>query len=113
VASVAKQFTAAVVSGLVVDGAISLSSPVRPLLPELPASWDPVEVGHLVAHTAGLAVRDVDEQQELAATVQERITALAAASPVDVPGQVHLYSNRHAPRPRPAVTRAHHGAPLD
>ena len=89
----AKQFTAAVVAGLVVDGAISLSSPVRPLLPELPASWDPVEIGHLVAHTAGLAVRAVDEQQELAATVQERITAIAGTSPVDAPGQVHRYSN--------------------
>ena len=93
VASVAKQFTAAVVAGLVVDGAISLSSPVRPLLPELPASWDPVEIGHLVAHTAGLAVRAVDEQQELAATVQERITAIAGTSPVDGPGQVHRDSN--------------------
>lgn len=93
VASVAKQFTAAVVAGLVMDGAISLLSPVRTLLPELPASWDLVEVGHLVTHTAGLAVRDVDEREELAATVQERITALAATSPGDGPGQVHRYSN--------------------
>ena len=54
VASIAKQFTAAAVAVLALDGKLTLDDSVRRWLPELSPAWEPVRVGHLVAHTGGL-----------------------------------------------------------
>jgi CubicO group peptidase (beta-lactamase class C family) len=52
--SVAKQFTAAAIMLLVLEGRLSLDDEVRTHVPELPAYPTPVTVRHLVHHTSGL-----------------------------------------------------------
>lgn len=52
--SVAKQFTAAAVILLVLDGKISLDDDVRTYIPELPDYGTPITIRHLLNHTSGL-----------------------------------------------------------
>ena len=52
--SVAKQFTAAAVVLLALDGKLSLEDPVKKYIPELPDYDKPITIRHLLNHTAGL-----------------------------------------------------------
>ncbi|MXW00552.1 MAG: serine hydrolase [Holophagales bacterium] len=52
--SVSKQFTAAAIVLLALDGKLSLDDPVREYLPELPDFGAPVTIRHLLTHTSGL-----------------------------------------------------------
>ncbi|MFN2501672.1 MAG: serine hydrolase domain-containing protein [Pyrinomonadaceae bacterium] len=52
--SVAKQFTAAAVVLLSLDGKLSLDDPVRKYIPELPEYEKPITIRHILTHTAGL-----------------------------------------------------------
>src|SRR5215218_2467344 len=52
--SVAKQFTAASVVLLALDGKLSLDDPVRKYIPELPDYGKPLTIRHILTHTAGL-----------------------------------------------------------
>lgn len=52
--SVSKQFTAAAVMLLVLDGRISLDDDVRKYVPELPDYGTPVRIRHMLNHTSGL-----------------------------------------------------------
>lgn len=52
--SVSKQFTAAAVLQLALDGRLDLDADVRTWFPELPAYERPVTVRHLLTHTSGL-----------------------------------------------------------
>jgi CubicO group peptidase (beta-lactamase class C family) len=52
--SVSKQFTAAAVLLLVVDGKIQLDDRVRTYIPELPDYGMPLTVRHMLTHTSGL-----------------------------------------------------------
>jgi CubicO group peptidase (beta-lactamase class C family) len=52
--SVSKQFTAAAVLLLALDGKVDLDADVRRWIPELPAYDAPVTVRHLLTHTSGL-----------------------------------------------------------
>jgi CubicO group peptidase (beta-lactamase class C family) len=52
--SVAKQFTAAAVVLLALDGKLSLDDPVRKYIPELPDYGTPLTIRHILTHTAGL-----------------------------------------------------------
>lgn len=54
VASVTKQFVAASLSMLELDGRLSFEDDVRQYLPELPVYEDPVTLHHMVYHTSGL-----------------------------------------------------------
>lgn len=97
-ASIAKQFTAACVADLVLDGRLGLDAPVRELLPELPVALSPIEVRHLLAHTSGLppsnaldAMAGFDSRS--VATNADRVAALSGVELEDRPGQVHRYSN--------------------
>lgn len=54
-ASLTKQFTAKAVALLIEDRDLSLDASIRSVLPELPAWGDEVRIGHLLAHTGGLA----------------------------------------------------------
>lgn len=56
-ASTSKQFTAASIALLVLDGKLNLEDDVRQYIPELPDFGTPIKVKHLVYHTSGL--RDV------------------------------------------------------
>ncbi|MBM3789234.1 MAG: beta-lactamase family protein, partial [Acidobacteria bacterium] len=52
--SVAKQFTAAAVALLALDGKLSLDDPVRKYVPELPDFGSPILIRHFLNHTSGL-----------------------------------------------------------
>lgn len=52
--SVAKQFTAAAVVLLALEGKLSLDDDIRRYIPELPAYPTPVTIRHLLNHTSGL-----------------------------------------------------------
>ena len=52
--SVSKQFTAAAVNLLVIDGVVSLDDDVRRWVPELPDYGSPITLHHLMTHTSGL-----------------------------------------------------------
>ena len=52
--SVAKQFTAAALVLLQLDGRLSLDDPVRKYIPELPDYGAPLTIRHMLNHTAGL-----------------------------------------------------------
>ena len=52
--SVAKQFTAAAVVLLSLDGKLSIDDPVRKYIPELPDYGKPLTIRHILTHTAGL-----------------------------------------------------------
>ena len=52
--SVAKQFTAAAVVLLALDGKLSLDDPVRKYVPELPDFGTPILIRHFLNHTSGL-----------------------------------------------------------
>jgi CubicO group peptidase (beta-lactamase class C family) len=52
--SVSKQFTAAAIILLALDGALSLDDDVRRYVPELPDYGDPITIRHLLNHTSGL-----------------------------------------------------------
>ena len=52
--SVAKQFTAAAITLLALDGKLSLDDDVRRYLPEVPRFEAPITIRHLLNHTSGL-----------------------------------------------------------
>lgn len=52
--SVAKQFTAAAVVLLALEGKLNLDDPVRKYIPELPEYERPITIRHLLTHTSGL-----------------------------------------------------------
>ena len=99
VGSIAKQFTAACVHLLALDGKLSLDDDVRKHFPELPKYDRPITVRHLLHHTSGL--RDYltllslsgrslvnDYPESLVLDVISRQKGLNFA-----PGDEHLYSN--------------------
>lgn len=99
VASLSKQFTAASIALLVLDGRLSLEDDIHTYLPELPALGKPILVRHLLDHTSGL--RDYHELLGL--------TGWHATDPLDnaavmglltrqrelnfAPGSEHVYCN--------------------
>src|SRR5687767_16009806 len=52
--SVAKQFTAAAIVILSLEGKLNLDDPVRKYVPELPDYGAPLTIRHMLNHTAGL-----------------------------------------------------------
>jgi CubicO group peptidase (beta-lactamase class C family) len=98
--SVAKQFTAAAIVLLSLDGKLSLDDPVRKYVPELPDFGTPILIRHLLTHTSGLrsqwpmltmagrppteAVHTVDEILELVSGYKELNFK---------PGDEYLYNN--------------------
>ncbi len=98
--SVAKQFTAAAIVLLALDGKLSLDDPVRKYVPELPDFGTPILIRHFLNHTSGLrsqwpmltlagrpptrAVHTVDEILELVSGYKELNFK---------PGDEYLYNN--------------------
>ncbi len=98
VASIAKQFTAAAIGILALDGRLSLHDPVRRWLPELPARWGPVTLHHLLSHTGGLPDGNPADIRagwgvHSDMTTWDRIAVIATISPESPPGAVHRYGN--------------------
>lgn len=96
-ASLSKQFTAMAVLLLVQDGALSLDTPVRTILPELPGYASGVTIRHLLSHTSGLW----DYEDFVADTATRQVTdgdalglvSTRAESLYFAPGTVWKYSN--------------------
>lgn len=116
VASVAKQFTAAAIASLVVDGVMSTDDSIRRWIPELGAAWDPVRIEHLLAHTGGLPDSNIVDNQtgwgvRSTFTTWDRVAVIAGTEPESQPGMVHRYSNHGYVLLAAAVERAT-GRPL-
>ena len=98
VASIAKQFTAASVGLLALDGALGLEDDIRRHIAELPSYPSPVRVGHLLAHTSGLPPgHDLDRAAGMVArgrfSTADRARVIATAALQTEPGTAHQYSN--------------------
>ena len=99
VASVTKQFVAAVANMLALDGTVSLDDGVRQWLPELPEYASPVTLRHLIYHAGGL--RDYLNLFPLAgagdyySVSREQLLAMMSRQhePVFAPGERYEYSN--------------------
>jgi CubicO group peptidase (beta-lactamase class C family) len=99
VGSVSKQFTAAAVALLALDGRIALDDDIREYFPEMPAYERPITVRHLVHHISG--IRDIYTLMSLAGirledvfSDEEAIALIARQRETNfTPGDEHLYSN--------------------
>lgn len=99
VASISKQFTAAAIQRLALEGKLSLNDDVRKYVPEMPDLGQPITLAHLMHHTSGLR-----DQWDLLALAGWRGSDLITEDDVlDVlkrqqalnfaPGEEYLYCN--------------------
>jgi CubicO group peptidase (beta-lactamase class C family) len=99
IGSTSKQFTAACIAILSLQGKLSLDDDIRKYLPELPAYGEPITVRHLVHHTSG--IRDYLGLAYLSGksdddfyTPEETVEMIARQKGLNfTPGDEHLYSN--------------------
>jgi len=99
IGSTSKQFTAACIAILSLQGKLSLDEDIRKYIPELPAYDKPITVRHLVHHTSG--IRDYLELAYLSGksdddfyTPEESVAMITRQKGLNfVPGDEHLYSN--------------------
>ena len=97
-ASVSKQFTAAAINLLALDGKLSLDDDVRKYVPELPVYQRPITIRQLVHHTSGL--RDYLELFDMAGLDDYPITNADFLAMMGrqralnfAPGEAYSYSN--------------------
>src|SRR4051794_20408496 len=97
--SITKQFVAALAGRATLAGQLDVSTSVGTILPALPAWAEPVQVRHLVHHTAGLpptaqSLSVLDLSDEAALDNQLVLRGLSRLpQPRDLPGGVFAYSN--------------------
>lgn len=95
IGSVTKQFTATAVMMLVEDGKLSVDDSIRKHLPELPETFEPVLVRHILGHTSGLgdygSVPGFDFHGQ--PTEKEFLTGLEQTKLEFAPGEKYRYSN--------------------
>ena len=99
VGSVSKQFTAAAIGLLVLDGRVALDDDIRKYFPEMPAYTRPVTIRQMVHHTSGL--RDIYGIMDLAGkrledvfTDAEALALIARQKETNfAPNDDYLYSN--------------------
>ena len=97
-ASLTKQFTATAIVLLVQDGALSLDTRARSILPELPAYASQVTIRHLLTHTSGLWDYEafVPDSQTRQVTDRDALDLVSAKaeSLYFAPGANWRYSNK-------------------
>jgi len=100
IGSVSKQFTAACVALLALEGKLSLEDDVRQYIPELPVYGRPITLRHLLHHTSGL--RDYNTLLSLAGfrpdsdcpTVEEALEIICRQKGLNhPPGEEYSYTN--------------------
>ncbi|HKW48553.1 MAG TPA: serine hydrolase domain-containing protein [Gemmatimonadaceae bacterium] len=99
VGSDSKQFTAASIALLVLDGKIALDDDIRKYIPEMPDYGTPITVRHLIHHTSG--IRDIYVLMSLGGlrledvfSDSEEIALIARQKELNFkPGDDYLYSN--------------------
>jgi D-alanyl-D-alanine carboxypeptidase len=92
IGSVSKQFIAAGIVRLSVEGKVGLDDPVRKYLGDAPEAWQAITVRHLLTHTSGL-VRETPGLQLKAQSEIDAIRAGYSAPLVFAPGEKWQYSN--------------------
>jgi CubicO group peptidase (beta-lactamase class C family) len=95
-ASVSKQFTAALVLGLIDERRLRLDDRVLSVLPEMPGYTDGIQIIHLLQHTSGLPDYEdlVDDKQRDQITDADVVTLLHSATLLFFePGSGFRYSN--------------------
>jgi CubicO group peptidase (beta-lactamase class C family) len=99
IGSTSKQFTAAAIALLALDGRLGLDDDVRKYIPELPAYDKTITVRHLLHHTSGvrdyaalLTLSGVDDHDVF--SYQDLVVLTARQKNLNfIPGHEHLYSN--------------------
>jgi len=99
IGSTSKQFTAACIAILSLQGKLSLDDNIRKYLPELPDYGKPITVRHLVHHTSG--IRDYLTLARLSGktdndfySTEDTVAMIARQKGLNfVPGDEYLYSN--------------------
>ena len=99
VGSDSKQFTAASIALLALDGKISLDDDIRKYIPEMPDYGTPITINHLVHHTSG--IRDIYGLMSLGGlrledvfSDSEAVALIARQKELNFkPGDDYLYSN--------------------
>ena len=99
VGSDSKQFTAASIALLVLDGKIKLDDDIRKYIPEMPDYGTPITINHLVHHTSG--IRDIYGLMSLSGlrledvfSDSEAVALIARQKELNFkPGDDYLYSN--------------------
>jgi CubicO group peptidase (beta-lactamase class C family)/imidazolonepropionase-like amidohydrolase/Tol biopolymer transport system component len=92
--SLGKQFTAAGVLALVEDGRLALDSSVRHYLPQVPASWQPITLRHLLSHRGGIPDYTSEGFDYRKDYTDDEMVAMASALPLEFPaGARWNYSN--------------------
>ena len=99
VGSDSKQFTAASIALLVLDGKIALDDDIRKYIPEMPDYGTPITINHLLHHTSG--IRDIYTLMSLGGlrledvfSDSEEIALIARQKELNFkPGDDYLYSN--------------------
>lgn len=97
-ASVGKVLTRVAIGTLVDAGRLRLDDPVRRHLPELPESFAPITIGHLLAHRSGVAPMTRPDRADgptmAGARTARDLVALVAAKPLAFEaGRREQYSN--------------------
>ncbi|MCA9673744.1 MAG: beta-lactamase family protein, partial [Myxococcales bacterium] len=97
IGSVTKQFTAAAIELLALDGKLSIDDPITRFLPDYPTQGQTITIRHLLTHTSGIKnYTDLPWFEEHQATAMPRADLVAqfAAAPLDfTPGARWAYSN--------------------
>jgi D-alanyl-D-alanine carboxypeptidase len=96
-ASVTKQFTATAVMMLVEEGKLTLATPLRSVLPDVPDAWAGVTIAQLLTHTSGIpsytSLPDFGTMMRKDFTPAELI-GLVRERPMDfAPGEKWRYNN--------------------
>jgi CubicO group peptidase (beta-lactamase class C family) len=91
--SVGKQFTAAAVMLLVQDGKINLDDKIGKYLGDVPESWGPITIRHLLTHTSGLTDYPEDFDFRRDYTEAELIKIAGKIPLAFAPGERWEYSN--------------------
>lgn len=97
IASLSKQFTAALILRLYEQGRIDLEASICNYLDDCPAAWTAVSVRHLLAHNSGIPdytdFRDFDPRQSTPTTRAELISRFRNQPLIFAPGSSYRYSN--------------------
>jgi CubicO group peptidase (beta-lactamase class C family) len=99
IGSTSKQFTAACIAILFLQGKLSLDDDIRKYIPELPAYDKPITIRHLIHHTSG--IRDYlglaylsGKSEDDFYTPEDTVAMIARQKGLNfVPGDEYLYSN--------------------
>lgn len=99
IGSITKQFTAVAVMMLVEDGKVSLDQEITTYFPEMPKSWGPITIRHLLTHSSGiqeyLEITNLLEETARPGTSHDDIAKMffAKLKSEFPPGQTWSYSN--------------------